>query len=212
MGIYGSPDLSNFENSNNKNTNMIYCQYCGRRYSKYDKRCPVCKKRRAQPFYNKWWFWTLAVLVFFAVYPGNGNLRVPTNEILNNADNQGIISEEDYKASCVQMPPYAELSRNPNTYINQNITCTGQVIQVQEDGNTITLRVNVNKNEYGTWEDTCYVEYVKKTENESRILENDIITLYGEFKGIKNYTAVLGNQISVPLIKANYIFIDTSSK
>ena len=119
---------------------------------------------------------------------------------------QPVISAEEYKANCESVP-YIDLSRNPNNYVGQNAVFTGQVVQVQENGNAVTLRINVTKDKYGIWDDTCYIDYQWKDSSESRILENDIVTVYGTIKGIKSYTAVLGNQISIPHIAAEYIDI-----
>ena len=69
------------------------------------------------------------------------------------------------------------------------------------------LRVNVTEGEYAIWDDTLYIEYKRKSENESRILEDDIIIVYGKMNGIKNYQAVMGNQISIPYLLAEYIDI-----
>ena len=72
----------------------------------------------------------------------------------------------------------------------------------------ITLRVDVTEGEYGIWDDTIYVDYEYKDENESKILEDDIITLYGEFIGEKSYTSVLGAKITLPHINAKYIVLN----
>ena len=79
---------------------------------------------------------------------------------------------------------------------------------MQESGEDVMLRVAVTEDEYGIWDDIVYVDYERKYENESRILENDTITLYGEVNGIKKYTAVFGNEISIPHILAEYIVIN----
>ena len=60
-----------------------------------------------------------------------------------------------------------------------------------------TLRVNVAKGEYGFWDDAVYVTYTGE-----RLLEDDIIALYGKVKGRKTYAAVLGNQITIPKVEA----------
>ena len=187
------------------NKNMLYCQKCGTKYSRFFRKCPNCGAKHAQPFYNRWWFWILAIFFFLFMYaqtiPNNqGTMEsaVPTA--------QPVISAEEYKASCESVS-YIDLSRNPNNYVGQNAVFTGQVVQVQENGNAVTLRINVTKDKYGMWDDTCYIDYQRKDSNESRILENDIVTVYGTIKGIKSYTAVLGNQISIPHIVAEYIDI-----
>lgn len=187
------------------NKNMLYCQKCGTKYSRFFRKCPNCGAKHAQPFYNRWWFWILAIFFFLFMYAQTiPNNQGATESAIPTA--QPVISAEEYKASCGSVS-YIDLSRNPNNYVGQNAVFTGQVVQVQENGNAVTLRINVTKDKYGMWDDTCYIDYQRKDSNESRILENDIVTVYGTIKGIKSYTAVLGNQISIPHIVAEYIDI-----
>jgi hypothetical protein len=62
------------------------------------------------------------------------------------------------------------------------------------------LRVNVSRGKYDSWNDTIYVEYRANSGSEPRILVGDIIGLWGEFVGIKSYTAVLGQTIQIPYV------------
>ncbi len=202
MGLYGSPDLSRVDqNTSGIEKNLIYCEKCGFRFSKKIKKCPQCNKKHSQRFYNKWWFWLFVVLVIFAFYPAQNNI-----EDINIQSEQTIISEDEYKANCGNVN-YTDVARNPNNYIGENVAFKGKVIQIQENGNNVMLRVNVTEGEYGIWDDTLYIEYKRKSKNESRILEDDIITVYGKMNGIKSYQAVMGNQISIPYLLAEYIDI-----
>lgn len=115
-------------------------------------------------------------------------------------------TEEEYKAECVYVS-YEDIARNPDNYKGTFAVFSGQVAQVQESGNNVVIRLNVTRGAYGIWEDTVYIEYTK-AQNESRILEEDIITVYGQLNGIKTYTAVLGNSISIPHLKAKYVEIN----
>ena len=47
--------------------------------------------------------------------------------------------------------------------------------------------------------------YTRKSENESRILEDDIINMYGTLNGTKTYDSVLGSSITIPYLIAEYI-------
>lgn len=67
------------------------------------------------------------------------------------------------------------------------------------------MRVNVTQGKY-SWDDTLYVTYTPK-DGESRILEDDIITIYGEMQPLKTYTTVMGASVSIPAIDAKYIEI-----
>ena len=111
---------------------------------------------------------------------------------------------QDYKSNC-QSLNYDEIARNPENYKYKNVTFTGEVIQVQEgfwDG--VTLLINVTKGEYGFYEDTIYCTYTY-SEGEDKILEGDIIKIYGECQGDTSYLSVLGQKITVPKVEVKYV-------
>ena len=112
---------------------------------------------------------------------------------------------QEYKSSCTAGYSYKELARDPNTYVGKNAKFTGQVIQVSEGLGSTVMRVNVTQGKY-SWDDTLYVTYTPK-DGESRILEDDIITIYGEMQPLKTYTTVMGASVSIPAIDAKYIEI-----
>jgi hypothetical protein len=110
--------------------------------------------------------------------------------------------EANYKAKC-QTYTYEEIARDPDTYKMTYGKYTGKVVQVMEDGNDIILRVNITATKY-SYTDTIYVYYTKE-DGDSRILEDDIITIYGMNYGLYSYESVLGATITVPLVFAEYI-------
>lgn len=116
-------------------------------------------------------------------------------------------SPEEYKSSCDSVA-YKDIARNPDQYNGKNVKFTGKVIQVQESyGNNVVYRISVTKDEYDFWDDTVYVTY-KLPEGSPNILEDDIVTFYGECKGTKSYTTVLGSKVTIPEVDAKYIVID----
>ena len=70
-------------------------------------------------------------------------------------------------------------------------------------GSQVVLRVNVTKGQYDIYKDTIWVNYSYK-EGEKRILEKDVINLWGQVKGRKTYSAVLGTQITIPEIDSRF--------
>ena len=112
---------------------------------------------------------------------------------------------QEYKSSCTAGYSYTELARDPNTYVGKNAKFTGKVIQVSEGLGSTVMRVAVTQGKY-SWDDTLYVTYTPK-DGESRILEDDIITIYGEMQPLKTYTTVMGASVSIPAIDAKYIEI-----
>ncbi|MBS3947200.1 MAG: hypothetical protein KGZ57_02685 [Dethiobacter sp.] len=111
--------------------------------------------------------------------------------------NQEPINIDEFKANSILIP-YEDLARKTEKYVGKKTKFNGQVIQVKEIyDNEIVLRVNVTKGEYGIYRDTIWINY-KYEEGESRILEDDIINVWGEIKGRKSYLTVLGAKITIP--------------
>lgn len=116
------------------------------------------------------------------------------------------ISEKAFKKSCKEYS-YEKLARNPDDYMGKNITLTGEVIQVMEDSSGVVLRVNVTQGNYGIWDDTVMVVH-EPEEDASRILENDIVTMYGISSELYTYTSVMGAEITIPSMLAEYIDVN----
>ncbi len=128
---------------------------------------------------------------------------------------EAVMSEAEYKEACGDYS-YEEIFRNPDSYKGELARFTGEVIQVQEydmfGATTNYYRVNVTKQTYEytdqvTYTDTIYVEY-HPSEGESRILEGDIISVWGELDGLESYTSVAGYEITIPRMIAEFIAIE----
>lgn len=127
-------------------------------------------------------------------------------EVEPEIEPEPVETKEDYINSCSTYT-FKEIARNPNSYIGKRAKIVGEVIQVQQDGNEVVLRVNMTKDQYGYYEDTIMAGYAYADENEDRILEGDIVTIYGELYGTITYTSVLGTDVTVPAIKTMYLDI-----
>ncbi|MBR5344718.1 MAG: hypothetical protein IK127_02730 [Clostridia bacterium] len=93
---------------------------------------------------------------------------------------------------------FSEIARNPNPYEGKNMTFKAKVIQVVERSSGPNIyRVAVDSD----YSCVFYVEYTLPR-GASRILENDIVTLKGEYYGIYTYTTTMGSSVSVPAIIA----------
>lgn len=113
-------------------------------------------------------------------------------------------TKEEYLASC-QTIAFEDLARNPDKYKGQAFRFTGEVIQVIEPtfGNTVVVRLNVTKTEFGYYTDTIYAT-VSIPDGADRLLEEDILTIYGDCDGLYSYTSILNQKISLPKIRVKY--------
>jgi hypothetical protein len=107
------------------------------------------------------------------------------------------------KAQAVTIP-YDDLFRYNERHVGKIVRYVGKVLQVQEnecllcDNPGYVLRVAVTEDSYGFWDDPIWVEYA----GTDRFLEEDTVTVWGEVTGLQKYSAVLGNQVTIPNITA----------
>jgi len=152
----------------------------------------------------------LAVFVFFILF---GITAPPTEQKkkeLATLSSTKVTQEtpSQFKKSCKSIP-YKKLARNIEDYIGKRIVYEGQVFQVLEIFRSTTILMKVTGRRIFaqiTYEDDILVS--RNGENKSpRVLEDDIIRIYGVVKGNTSYITVLGAKRTLPEIEARYIEI-----
>lgn len=110
------------------------------------------------------------------------------------------LSESDFKSSCetIDVSSYNDILRNPDSY-KKNVKFTGVVDQTLEGWfGSYTLYIkDTNGNKWG-------ITYRYKG-GESHKLEGDSVTVYGLLDGTQTTETVLGKQVTLPYISADYI-------
>lgn len=111
--------------------------------------------------------------------------------------------KEELQAQALANVTYDDLNRYSENYEGKIVYYKGKIVQSVEGwGSTYTLRINVTQGKYGLWEDTIWVNWKGGDE---RLLEDDIVHLWGRVMGRKSYKAVLGNQITIPEVDGLYM-------
>ncbi|MHC2373364.1 hypothetical protein ACVIQT_008012 [Bradyrhizobium diazoefficiens] len=123
---------------------------------------------------------------------------------LRPASKYAALPVEQVKAQSASIS-YEQLARSPTAYTGRLVTFTGKVVQATQGGLDYVLRVNVSRGKYDIWQDTIYVDYRAASGREPRILDSDVVQLWGEFVGIKSYKAVLGQTIQIPHVVARAV-------
>lgn len=88
---------------------------------------------------------------------------------------------------------YDQLARTPVDFIGKKVKFSGKVLQVIEGDDSVQIRLAVN-NDYDT---VLLGEYSNSTVS-SRVLEDDIITIYGTSVGTISYQSTMGGKITIP--------------
>ncbi|MBO4497591.1 MAG: hypothetical protein J5739_05250 [Lachnospiraceae bacterium] len=102
---------------------------------------------------------------------------------------------------------YTDLARRPDDYIGKKDKFKGEVLQVLESSwsDKIDIRLATKKNSWGGYsDDVIYIHFNKSLISE-RILEEDIITIYGVAEQLKSYTSIFGSTITLPMVKVDKI-------
>ncbi len=97
---------------------------------------------------------------------------------------------------------YNQLARTPDDYEGKKVKFTGEVVQMLDGGSEINLRVAVNSD----YDRILYVYYPISL-TKTRVLNNDIVTVYGISEGLYTYQSTMGGDITIPLIKVEKIEI-----
>lgn len=193
------------------------CRTCGNEISKQARKCPSCGARHIQKISDGGIIAILVTLLLVTIIqerimdmPNNETKVHDTSsfgssvssEIQDETDDENeVVSRENYIAECVTVS-YDDVARNPDNYDGEKVVFSGPVIQVSEDAldlfsnNSVDFRVETTD---GIW----YVSY-NRPEGESRILEGDYITCYGECDGVTTYISVLGGNVTVPKLIMKY--------
>ena len=90
--------------------------------------------------------------------------------------------KEKYKSQCHSIG-YNELARNGNKHKGELMKFTGRIIQINDisGGKGAQMRIATK----GNYENVILVGYIYK-DNQSRFLEKDKVTVYGECNGLYN--------------------------
>ena len=132
--------------------------------------------------------WSISVP---ATYDNNGKKEICCtlcSAVLQEESYELTAEEKElwYKDVCKQLP-YKDIARTPSNYIGNRIKITGEVGNVcyetsSKDENSVYL-VHT-KNNYGYYYEDSFFVFVDNYGSNSRILQGDFITFYGEVDGL----------------------------
>ena len=76
-----------------------------------------------------------------------------------------------------------------------------------EGDTSVNFRIATKASGYGNWYDDVFLVEYTYGEDESRFLEDDMVTMWGTYGGTYTYESTGGADITVPLLYAQYIKI-----
>lgn len=119
------------------------------------------------------------------------------------------LTEEEIKQRYInkcETYSYNNIARSPNEYKGKYAKIYGKVLQVMQEKSggkiSYTLRIGTGGSYY--YDKVILASYTA-SEDEPRILEDDMITAYGMLGGEYTYETVMGNEITLPLMFIEYV-------
>jgi len=198
---------------------MTTCKHCGAEIAASAKVCPQCGGKNKPPIYKRWWFIAIIVLIVLSAIGGSGSSsdssasssKATSKASVSTASSVASvapeISEDDYKAEC-QTVDYKELCRYPEKYEGTKIVVkvkVSQIIDANFSGSEKAWRTYTDNSGYGFYADDEYYMLDKRGGDAVKILDDDIITVYGEFTGLEKITRALTSTTDeLPRIEVKY--------
>ena len=196
---------------------MTTCKHCGAEIAASAKVCPQCGGKNKPPIYKRWWFIAIIVLIVLSAIGGSSSssdgsassstTKASASTASSVASVVPEISEDDYKVEC-QTVDYKELCRYPEKYEGTKIVVkvkVSQIIDANFSGSEKAWRTYTDNSGYGFYADDEYYMLDKRGGDAVKILEDDIINVYGEFTGLEKITRALTSTTDeLPRIEVKY--------
>lgn len=114
---------------------------------------------------------------------------------------------EEYIINNAKSMEYLDFARNVLAHKGEAVKFTGKVVQALYGENTVDMLLAITKDEWGYYEDNICILYDME-EGENKVLDGDIITVYGIMSGEYSYTSAWNIPITIPTVRAVKVTID----
>jgi hypothetical protein len=109
------------------------------------------------------------------------------------AEEERLAKEQEEKKGYDTGITYSDLARNPKDHVGEKVKFKGEVIQVMEGDSEVQIRLAVN----GDSNNVIYCVYDSSLVD-SRVLEDDYITVMGLSSDVITYDSTMGGSITIP--------------
>lgn len=113
-----------------------------------------------------------------------------------------------YDSTSYPAANYSDIMRNPTLHDGNDYSVYGKVLQIMEGSSwgSKYYVARIGTGGYGYYDNVFYVT-IYPSALDINIIEDDMVTVYGECTGTYTYTAVRGNSITIPAITADKVII-----
>lgn len=190
------------------------CKYCKTVIPKNAKFCPSCYNKQDSAL--KWVIIAVIMLIIITLPTEDKeeqNQNKPKTEHNTASSTDEITAEpkkeetkKEYKKTCKEYA-YKDVLRNPQKYIGKRIKVTVQISSVHEPSltNDTKYYFAYSEGKYGYWTGDRYGIFDKRSKEDMKLLEDDVITVYGEIADPEHTESLIINSSEVFCINMKYI-------
>lgn len=188
------------------------CKYCKTMMPKNAKFCPSCYNKQDSAL--KWIIIAAIVLIIIALPTEEEQIQnepkteqsIASSTDETTAEPKKEETKEEYKKACKEYA-YKDVLRNPQKYIGKRIKVTVKISSVHETSlvNDTKYYFAYSEGEYGYWTGDRYGIFDKRSKEDMKLLEDDIITVYGEIADPEYTKSLIVNSSEVFCINMKYI-------
>ncbi|MDO4557018.1 MAG: hypothetical protein Q4B70_18055 [Lachnospiraceae bacterium] len=131
------------------------------------------------------------------LYDGKGKLLNANGDtVYEGKFKAGVPTNQDAVRNSAKSVSFDDLARDEMAYYGDIVSVSGEIIQVLEgEDGYAEYRLALNDD----WSDVVFLSY-QRPEGEVRIIEGDVITIYGISTGLYTYESTSGADITVPYV------------
>lgn len=180
------------------------CPTCSGEMASNAKCCPNCGAKNKKPFYTRWWFWGVLIVIFAIVAGSGGEKASQTTPAVSGETAQQTSAPEAPTSQPPQneptlaekpVPEYSAVSiqelngelksnalRAEKQYQNAYVTFTGKLDTIDSDGSYIT--VCADDDEWGFESIQCFVQDDSQLDVILEKSTGDLVTVSGQITSI----------------------------
>lgn len=192
---------------------LTTCKMCGAEIAPGAKICPHCGAKNKKPFYTKWWFYTILVVVLIAIAGGAGKSDSPgqasgtpaASPVVSPAEVDTPDTTEPSEAvsytPCDVTELFDALSANAlkaeQTYLDQYVELYGYLSTIDSDGKYISISADPEDWDYLLQSIHCTITSPSQLEQIIEMNTGDQITVRGKITDIGE---ILGYMLDIDSI------------
>jgi hypothetical protein len=153
---------------------------------------------KKRSLFKRWWFWAIVGIIIVLIVSGSSSS--------GDSSQSAPVASAQTSGACatslstlkgeVQPVTYKELEKDSDSYNGQVVTFTGQVLEIEQNGDNGVMRLSVTDLGDDIWSptDVVYVTY----DGTTTPVQDDIVTVTGTLTGSYTYTSEANYQITLP--------------